>query len=121
MSFTTIKEYRLYIPFMIGVLLIIIQRGCIDINEEKLLKNSKTSLGEITKIIHAAPKTSKGMNFKYIVNGKQYEGYSWGDHELFEVGDTILIEYAVEDHSVARVVDKYYMQKYKYLRNEGKY
>jgi hypothetical protein len=101
---------------MTVVLLIIIQRGCVEMREEKLLKNSKRSFGEITKILHGSSKNSKGMTFNYTVDGKKYDGYSWGDYELFEIGDTVLIEYAIANHSVARVVDKYYMKKYAYLK-----
>jgi hypothetical protein len=35
-----------------------------------------------------------------------------------KIGDSVLIEYAIQDPSVARVKDFYYMKKYHYLRDE---
>jgi hypothetical protein len=35
------------------------------------------------------------------------------------IGDSVLIEYAIQDPSIARVVDRYFMKKYRYLRGKG--
>lgn len=87
-------------------------------NKDTLLKNSKTDYALIKKIYHGGVKNPRNADFEYSVNGKQYEFNQPGDYDAFKLGDTILIEYAVADHSVARVVDKYYMQKYKHLKKK---
>lgn len=54
--------------------------------------------------------------YKYLVNGRKYEYEENRNFNDLSIGDTVLIEYSIEDPSVARVVDKYYMQKYKNLK-----
>jgi hypothetical protein len=51
--------------------------------------------------------------FKYTVNNKEYEQqWARGAYTFLEKGDTILIEYSVEDPIVIEVVDPCYMQKH---------
>jgi hypothetical protein len=113
-----IKSKEKLVGFSI-VLLIIILIGSQFFNEyqnDKLLQNSKTTFGNIKKRYHGAPKSPKHGDFEYNVDGKEYEFDQPGNYEALSVGDTVLIEYAIADHSVARVIDKYYMKKYVYLK-----
>lgn len=89
-----------------------------DQNKDALLKNSKTDYAIIKMIYHGGIKNPRNADFEYSIKGKRYNFNQPGNYDAYKIGDTILIEYAVEDHSVARVVDKYYMQKYKYLKKK---
>lgn len=89
-----------------------------DYNKTMLEKGVKNSPALIIRISEGAVKVPSYGIFKYYVNGKSFELRESGNFNLMEIGDTVLIEYAVEDHSVARVVDKYYMQQYKYLKKK---
>jgi hypothetical protein len=51
--------------------------------------------------------TSKKIQFDYI-----------GDFSFLKIGDTVLIEYAKDDPTVAKVKDRYYMKKYNYLKTK---
>lgn len=86
--------------------------------KDTLLRNSYRTTAIIKEIRHGAVRSSKRVEFTYSVNGRTYENNEPGNYDDFAIGDTILIEYAIEDHSVARVVDKYYMKKNKHLRKE---
>jgi len=77
----------------------------------ELLKNSKTTFGIITKIYEGNPKSPKHADFEYYVNSKKYEFNQTGNYDAFKIGDTVLLEYSIQDHSVARVINKYYMRK----------
>jgi hypothetical protein len=82
--------------------------------EDKLLL--KTKIGFIERIYNGAVRSPKNVDFIYYVNGKKYGSNESGDYTFMKIGDTILIEYAVKDNSVARVVDKFYMKKYRRLK-----
>ncbi len=59
-----------------------------------------------------------GTRFYYY--NQKNKRIEFDQHKYFKdlkIGDTVLIEYAIEDNSVAHVVDKYYMQKHKKLKN----
>ncbi|MDH4471308.1 MAG: hypothetical protein QE487_01805 [Fluviicola sp.] len=113
-----IKSKEKLAGFAIVFLIIILlaSQFLTEYEEDKLLRNSKTTFGYIKKIYHGAPKSPKHGDFKYNVGGKEYEFDQPGNYEALKIGDTVLIEYAIADHSVARVVDKYYMKKYAYLK-----
>lgn len=81
--------------------------------EDKLLEKSKKHFAILVEISPGNAHASSSGDFKYKVNAKEYEFNQSGDYTFMQVGDTVLIEYAIEDHSVARVLDKHYMQKYK--------
>jgi hypothetical protein len=61
---------------------------------------------------HAPP----SGEFKYKVGRRDYSFTESGKYGDIQVGDTVLIKYAVKDPSVASVVDKYYMNKYQDLK-----
>ena len=98
----------------IVVILIVIK----NIRNDFLLKRSREMNAIITHISHGAVRSPKRGEFEYVVNGKKHNFNEPGDYDAFSIGDTVLIEYAVEDHSVARVVDKFYMEKNKHLQEE---
>lgn len=85
---------------------------------EKLLENSRIATAILIKKKARAVKSPKSGRFVYRVQGKEYEFSQPGDYLFMNIGDSVLIKYAVEDHSVARVIDKYYMRKYHYLRRD---
>lgn len=104
---------------IIFVMILITVYVFVDNNQKDLLlRNSCQTIAIIKEIKHGAVRSSKRVEFTYSVNGQIYEGNEPGNFDDFMIGDTILIEYAIEDHSVARVVDKYYMKKNKHLRKE---
>lgn len=103
------------------ILLIIVIALCQQFFEEnkndKLLQKSISSFGIIKEIHHGTVHNPKNALIIYRVDSQKYEFSASGDYEAFRIGDTVLIEYAIGDHSVARVKDKYYMKKYHYLKN----
>lgn len=52
--------------------------------------------------------------FRYEIKQKTYRFKQSGDFSMLSVGDTVEIEYSIEDNSVARVINKHYMYKYKW-------
>ena len=83
--------------------------------KQKLMQHSKITFGFLIEEDHSSLNFQHGT-FKFQVNGKiQVFDYS-GDFSYLSKGDTVLIEYAIEDPTVAKVKDRYYMQKYRHLR-----
>mgnify|MGYP000940153412 CR=1 FL=1 len=111
------KKYLPYfLLFVIGVLLVL--SAIRDYYNKKILAgDTETLIAIITDITSGTGvRQAPDAKFYYFVKNKKYENHTNGNFNFMEVGDTVLIEYAIEDHSVARVVDKYYMKKYKYLK-----
>lgn len=85
--------------------------------KERLLQKSNSVIGLLQKEDHSSLKFNDGI-FIFFVKNKKYIIRHKGDFSHLKKGVTVLIEYAIEDPSVARVVDKYYMQKYKHLKEK---
>ena len=86
-------------------------------HKEELLENSKKVTGILISEEHSSQKFINGR-FTYFVNKKKYSLRYTGDFSYMNIGDSVLIEYAIKDPSVARVVDRYYMKKYRYLKSK---
>lgn len=82
--------------------------------KQKLLQNSRTTHGILIKEDHIG-KNPTGT-FRYHINGKDFEVDQIGDFSFLNEGDTVLIEYAIEDPTVAKVKDRYYMLNNRHLR-----
>lgn len=91
----------------------------IESNNNKLLKSAIK-----TKAIIVEIHTSKGIHgsyygiFNYSISNRLYSFKELGDFSKLKLKDTVLIEYAIQDHSVAHVIDRYYMPKYKWLKRK---
>lgn len=91
-------------------------RSIKEYREDKALGNSITTVGILIDI-----HTPQGVNgsyygiIEYVVTDKHYEAKLLNDFSMLKLGDTVQIEYAVEDHSIARLVDRYYMKKNRHL------
>lgn len=59
-----------------------------------------------------------GAMIEFEVNNKKINSFIKCDCHDIEVGDTVLIKYAVEDPELTVIVDKYYMQKYRHLKGK---
>lgn len=77
----------------------------------KLFKNSKIVKGILIKEIHESVRNANG-EFYFFVNRKKIKMKEYSYFSHLKTGNTVLIEYAIEDPSVARVKDKYYMKKF---------
>lgn len=87
-------------------------------HEEELLRKTNTTTAILILIRDGkSVKDSATGKYRYSIHGTQYEYEENRNFNDLKVGDTILIKYSVEDPSVARVVDKYYMKKYHHLKN----
>ena len=106
------KEIGLIVTILVAIVLFSLQY-CDEKREQHLLEYSKKTFAVIKKISHGSVRNPKHCYLKYSVDTKQYELRQSGDYTSFQIGDTVLIEYSIKDHSVARVIDKYYMQKYR--------
>lgn len=113
---------RMYKNIFIGtfftfVVVFIIYTALRESKEEELLQDYKTTTAIITKMSQSVYKSPASGDFKYYVDGRMYKFSQPGDYyKYMSIGDTVLIKYAIKDHNVARVIDKYYMQKYLYLK-----
>jgi DUF1680 family protein len=85
--------------------------------KQKLLNHSRIVIGILEREDHSSIKFING-DFNYWVKNKKFSICQKGDFSFMKKGDTVLIEYALRDPSVARVKDRYYMKKYHYLRNQ---
>lgn len=77
----------------------------------KKLQKSKFTVGILIKEYHESLRFLNG-EFFFFVKGKKYQITDFKDFSHLKRGDTVLIEYAIEDPSVARVKDSYYMHKF---------
>lgn len=89
-----------------------------EYNANVLEKEAKETPAKIVKIGTGAVKVPAYTILRYKVGNDFFEFKEAGDYSQFRLGDSVLIEYAMYDHSIARVVDPFYMQKYKYLQKE---
>lgn len=111
------KKYTKEIGAILLMLIVMFYLILRNYFHSKLLENAKE-----TKAILIEKSSGHGVNetangtFKYEVQNELFEFNQSGDYEFMNLGDTVLIEYAIEDHSVARVKDKFYMKKYLYLK-----
>jgi glucose uptake protein GlcU len=108
-----VKQFGLLVLLIIGV---VIARYVKNTRQENLLENSKQTIA----IFHESNfvyRTGYISHFKYEVKGKKYHLDQPMKITTLEKGDTVLIEYSIKDPSVAKVVDLYYMEKYKHLRD----
>lgn len=79
---------------------------------ERKLKNTRQTKAIITYRSKHLPK-SGGANITYSVNGKIFNTGIICDCRDLNLNDTVLIKYAVEDPELVKLVDKYYMKKYR--------
>lgn len=91
-----------------------------DSRKDRLLKNNNRTFAIL---IHSHDGTAvRAISYGVFIfrdkDNKKIKFEVSGDYTKLEIGDTVLIEYAVEDHSIARVIDKYYMQKYRHLKEK---
>ena len=97
-----------YILIVIFLLLIIwnYYREVHDNSELKFSKKTKAVLIQIKngKSVRSTPSGT----YEYIVNGKKYQCEENTSFYGLYIGDTILIEYSINDPSIAIVIDKHY-------------
>lgn len=87
-------------------------------NTNVLENGAKEIPAKIIKIGTGAVRVPAYAIFRYKVGNDFFEFKESGDYSQFRLGDSVLIEYAIEDYSIARVIDPFYMQKYKHLQKE---
>lgn len=87
--------------------------------DDKMLENFHTTFGILTnkKDGEAVHGTASG-EFEYNIKGVKYKFTESGNFLFLNLGDTVLIKYAKKDFKVAKVIDKYYMQKHSHLSNK---
>lgn len=111
------KKYTKEIGAVLMILIVMSYLMLRNYFDSKLLENAKETnailIGKSSG--HGVNETANGT-FKYKVQNESLEFNQSGDYDFMKLGDTVLIEYAIENHSVARVKDKYYMKKYKHLK-----
>lgn len=110
-----VKQFSLLFLFILGVIFV---RFILDKRSEKLLEDSSNTLTfayyQGSSFVRSS---SWASGFKYELNGREYYLRTRGKINFLEKGDTVLIEYSIKDPSVAKVVDLYYVEKYKHLRD----
>lgn len=100
---------------MIGISLLI--SFLQDRNRSILLENNSKTFGILVYSYHATAVRSISYGvFIFRTQKQRIKIKIVGDYSKLKLGDTVLMEYAVKDPSVARVTDKYYMKEYKHLK-----
>ncbi len=107
------KENILLVLALAFVVFILIFSFLRDNYREKMLESTQKEKAIIVRVIQKTSKDDRGGKFKYSINGKDYDFRQSGDFSMLSIGDTVEIEYSIEDNSVARVINKHYMDKYK--------
>lgn len=104
------KQRQLVIGIFIGIWTIILGYFIwSNVHEADALNGpTKQTFGILTNIKGHTFRHRKRAIVTYTVSGKEYRINAPGDYLDMSVGGTVLIEYAVEDHSVARVANKHY-------------
>lgn len=81
----------------------------------KLFQKTQVTYGFLIEEDHGSANFRYGK-FYFFVKNNRFELKEWDYFTKLSMGDSVLIEYAIEDPTVARVKDKYVMQKFKHLR-----
>ena len=88
-----------------------------DKRRDKLLKKSNYAKGILIEEKHESASFRHGKFYFYVKGMKIIiKDFSYYNH--LKIGDTVLIEYAIEDPTVAIVKDKYYMKKFNYMKKK---
>lgn len=109
---------RLGYAFLGAFLIFFLIQWYLENRENRLLKKYYKTLAIVLEV--HKPEVIHGSHtgtFQYKVEGKVYVFTQIGDYTLLKLGDTVEIKYATEDPSVAKVSDKFYMEKYHHLKN----
>ncbi len=88
-----------------------------DNRRNNLFKKSSIVKGILFEETHESVRTAHGQ-FYFFINHKKVKLKEYSFFSHLKKGDTVLIEYAIEDPTVARVKDKYFMRKYKHLKRK---
>ncbi|MCE2743321.1 MAG: hypothetical protein LW701_07125 [Fluviicola sp.] len=113
-----ITFFKKYFSGILAILIFfsIIINILIDKNKQKLLEKAYTIKGILIE------KYPEGKNptgtFEFHLKNKKIQFDYIGDFSFLKIGDTVLIEYAKDDPTVAKVKDRYYMKKYNYLKTK---
>lgn len=108
-----VKQVGLLALFIVGV---VIARYVKNTRQENLLEDSQQTIAIFYSSSYVRS-TGYMSHFEYVAKGKKYNLRQPMKITSLEKGDTVLIEYSIKDPSVAKVVDLYYMEKYKHLRD----
>jgi hypothetical protein len=110
------KKIKFSIIFLLFAVLLALYSFFSDLRKEKLLENSKNTFGIIKVIDKGSVRGTPFCKFEYKVEKEFFNSKEYGEFSNLSLNDTVLIKYSVDDPSVARVVDKYYMKKYRHLK-----
>lgn len=108
--------------FIVCLLVVFLQAFLKQKHREMLDRSGRKKLAVLSEI-HTKQGEKYGSYFcmfTFSVGDKNYECKQTGNYTKLKIGDTVLIEYAAENPSVARVIDKYYMKKHHHLRKSKK-
>ena len=78
-----------------------------------LSQKSIRIIGIIIRINHGAVRNGKSSQIEYKINGEKYKFWEGGDFDDYLIGDTVQIAYSIKDNSIAKVIDKHFMKKFK--------
>ncbi len=112
------KKLKFIIYVLLGVIIIFL--GIKEYKQSKILDDypTKKSLGFFIKYRPAVVHSQQESLIYYWVDNKKRILKNHLNLDFMKLGDTLLIEYSTKDKDIARVIDKYYMMKYKKLRKK---
>jgi hypothetical protein len=92
---------KMTIFILIGLAIIFTIAALLQNNRDNKLENSKKSKATLISI-----KSPHGASIRFMANGKFVVAkLLHGDYSMYNIGDTILIKYAVEDPELVEVID----------------
>jgi len=103
--------YYVLIPSIVFIL--VFSFGKEYYRKEKL-KRTKKAFAVMVEFSTGTVRHSMRGTFQYKINNNTYKFIQSEDFSMLTIGDTVEIEYSIEDNSVARVINKHYMDKYKW-------
>jgi len=89
------------IVFTIGV---IIWSAVKEQNRFNLLKNTINEKAVFVKLLKETSTDPAAGEFKYMMNDVVYTFRERGDFSALNLGDSVIIEVSIKDHSIARVL-----------------
>lgn len=89
-------------------------------NINEVLKKTKETKAIIVELKKGGVKSTAGCMFIYHVDRKEYTYFQNGKYDFLKIGDTVLVEYSISDNSIAKIKNKYYMNKYRYLEEKNR-
>lgn len=108
------KGHRvIYFVLIPSILFIVVFSLDKEYYRKEKFKKAKKSFAIMTAYSTGTVRHSMNGTFQYSLKNETYSFKQYEDFSMLSIGDTVEIEYSIEDNGVAKVSNKYYMEKYR--------